>query len=155
MHREIVDLKQTIEKLTVQMRTRETGLKQSREELKLEKTKGETIRREHRQISADAKANERYVKCVQIEYELLRNMTAKSQEAISVVGIESTRVAAEFDKTSKLVKKQLKDIGEKNTDIGNLEEEMKHLHAEIVNQRASTGVTANSLKHSMLELGED
>lgn len=122
LHREVIDLKQTIDKLTLQLRAKETTLKSYRDELKQEKANSETLKREQRQISADAKANERYVKCVQLEFELLRNMTTKSQEAFSLTNSEGIRVATEFDKSSKMVKKQMKEIGEKNAEVKNLQE---------------------------------
>jgi hypothetical protein len=122
LHREVIDLKQTIDKLTLQLRAKDATLKGYRDELKQEKTNSETLKREQRQICADAKANERYVKCVQLEFELLRNMTTKSQEAFSLTNSEGIRVATEFDKSSKMVKKQMKEIGEKNTEVKNLQE---------------------------------
>jgi hypothetical protein len=92
LHREIIDLKQTIDKLALQLRAKDTALKGYRDELKQEKANSETLKREQRQISADAKANERYVKCVQLEFELLRNMTTKSQEAFSLTNTEGIRI---------------------------------------------------------------
>jgi hypothetical protein len=122
LHREIIDLKQTIDKLALQLRAKDTALKSYRDELKQERANSETLKREQRQISADAKANERYVKCVQLEFELLRNMTTKSQEAFSLTNSEGMRVATEFDKSSKMIKKQMKEIGEKNLEMKNLQE---------------------------------
>lgn len=135
LHREVIDLKQTIDKLALQLRAKDTTLKSYRDELKQEKANSETMKREQRQISADAKANERYVKCVQLEFELLRNMTTKSQEAFALVGIEGMRVATEFDKSSKMVKKQMKEIGEKNAEVKSLQEGKCLIHESNVMKR--------------------
>ena len=152
MHREILDLKQAVDKLSQQVRTKDSALKSLRDELKQEKMSADIVHREHRQMSADAKGNERYVKCVQTEYELLRNMTTKSQEAFLMIGGESLRHAAEFDKTSKMVKKQMKEILDKNVEIKMLQEDMARLHTDITNQRATAGTNLNYLKSAQLEL---
>lgn len=152
LHREIVDLKQVIDKLGSQIRSKDAALKVIKDELKQEKLNGEILRRDNRQIGADAKANERYVKCVQIEYELLHNMASKSQEAFLAIGNESIRHATEFDKSAKMVKKQMKEIVEKNIEIRNLQEDIKRLHIDIANQRATAGVSTISLKLLQIEL---
>lgn len=153
LHREILDLKHIIDKLSNQLRIKDSALKQSKDDFRQEKMKFEIMQRDHRQITADAKANERYVKCVQTEYELLQNMTSKSQEAFQAISNESLKHAIDFDKTAKMVQKQMKEITGNNVEIRNLKEELKRLHADVTNQRAAAGVDSNSLKFLQLELG--
>lgn len=152
LHREVLDLKQVVDKLSLQLRSKETALRLSKEELKQTKFSAEAAQRELKQISADTKAHERYIKCVQIEYELLHNMSIKSQESFLLIGAESVRKAAEFDNVSKVVKKQLKEIIEKKLENQNLQEEVKRLTSDLTNQRAAAGVTTNMLKQLQLQV---
>lgn len=150
LHREVLDLKQVIEKLSTQLRAKETMLKSSKDELKQEKQSREVDFREQRKIIADSKSNERYMKCLQIEYELLRSITAKSQEAYLLIGGESMKQATELDKTSKMVKKQMKEILEINEENKSLLEEVKKLNIVITKLRATAGVNFSILKQSQL-----
>ena len=52
LHREIVDLKQVIDKLGSQIRSKDAALKVIKYELKQEKLNGEILRRDNRQIGA-------------------------------------------------------------------------------------------------------
>ena len=152
LNREILDLKQIIEKLSNQLRLKDSALKNVRDELKQEKSCAEITLRDHRQIVAEAKSNERYVKCVQTEYELLQSMTAKSQEAFLAMSNESLKHAVEFDKTAKMVQKQMKEIMGKNVEIRNLQEDLMRLHTDVTNQRAAAGLNSSSLKFLQLEV---
>ena len=152
LHREILDLKQVIEKLANQLKLKDSAFKNIKDELKQEKSYAEITLRDHRQIVIEAKANERYVKCVQTEYELLQSMTVKSQEAFLAISNESLKHAIDFDKTAKMVQKQMKEIMGKNVEIRNLQEDLKRLHTDITNQRAAAGLNASSLKFSQLEV---
>jgi hypothetical protein len=150
LHREVLDLKQVIEKLSSQLRTKESSLKSCKDELKQEKLSREVDCREQRKITADSKSNERYMKCLQIEYELLRSMTAKSQEAYLLIGGESMKQASELEKTSKMVRKQMKEILEINEENRSLLEEVKRLNVIITKLRAAAGVSFSILKQSQL-----
>ena len=150
LHREVLDLKVLIDKLSSQLRAKETLLKACKDELKQEKLSREADCREQKKITADSKSNERYMKCLQIEYELLRSMTAKSQEAYLLIGAESMKQASELDKTSKIVKKQMKEILEINEENKSLQEEMKKLNVILTKLRAAAGVSFSILKQSQL-----
>ena len=150
LHREVLDLKQVIDKFASQMRTKDSSLKTCKDELKQEKLNREVDCREQKKINADSKSNERYMKCLQIEYELLRNMTAKSQEAYLLIGAESMKQTLELDKTSKMVRKQMKEILEINEENKSLMEEVKKLNIVITKLRAAAGVNFSILKQSQL-----
>lgn len=152
LHREVLDLKQLVEKQAQQLKNKESALKLCKDGLKQERIANDILRRESKQISADAKANERYVKCLQIEYELLRSMTTKSQEAFHLIGGESIKQTAELEKTAKMLKKQTKELDEINLGNKTLQEEVKKLNVEITRQRASAGLTYITLKKYQLEI---
>lgn len=152
LNREVVDLKQLVEKQAQQLKNKESALKLCKDGLKQEKLAKDILRRESKQISADAKANERYVKCLQIEYELLRSMTTKSQEAFHLIGGESIKQTAELEKTAKMLKKQTKELVEINLENKTLQEEVTKLNVEITRHRAAAGLTNITLKKFQLEI---
>lgn len=152
LHREVLDLKQLVERQAQQLKNKESALKLCKDGLKQERIAKDILRRDSKQMSADAKANERYVKCLQIEYELLRSMTTKSQEAFHLIGGESIKQTAELEKTAKMLKKQTKELVEINLENKILQEEVKKLNVEITRQRASAGLTYITLKKFQLEI---
>lgn len=152
LQREVLDLKQLVEKQAQQLKNKESALKLCKDGLKQERIAKDILRRESKQISADAKDNERYVKCLQIEYELLRSMTTKSQEAFHLIGGESIKQTAELEKTAKMLKKQTKDLVEINLENKTFQEEVTKLNVEITRQRAAAGLTNITLKKFQLEI---
>lgn len=152
LHREVLEFKQIVEKQAQQLKSKESTLKLCKDGLKQERIAKDMLRRENKQISADAKANERYVKCLQIEYELLRSMTTKSQEAFHLIGGESIKQVAELEKTAKMLKKQTKELVEIHSENKMLREEVVRLNSEITRQRAAAGVTNIAQKKFQLEI---
>lgn len=152
LHREVLEFKQIVEKQAQQLKSKESSLKLCKDGLKQERIAKDILRRENKQISADANANERYVKCLQIEYELLRSMTTKSQEAFHLIGGESIKQVAELEKTAKMLKKQTKELVEIHSENKMLREEVVRLNSEITRQRAAAGVTCIAQKKFQLEI---
>ena len=150
--REVLELKQVIEKQAQQLKNKESTLKLCKDGLKQERIAKDILRRESKQICADAKANERYVKCLNIEYELLRSMTTKSQEAFHLIGGESIKQAAELEKTAKMLKKQNRELVEINLENKTLQEEVAKLNLDITKQRAAAGVTFITHKKFQLDI---
>ena len=152
LHREVLEFKQTVEKQAQLLKSKESTLKSCKDGLKQERIAKDILRRENKQISADAKANERYVKCLQIEYELLRSMTTKSQEAFHLIGGESIKQVAELEMTAKMLKRQTKELVEIHSENKMLREEVVKLNSEITRQRAAAGVTCILHKKFQLEI---
>ena len=151
LQREIVELKERLEKVSLTLRAKEQQFKILNDTVQKERTAAEVARRELLQNTTDFKSNERYIKCVQGEYDVFRNVAAKNTETMKEYKIEATKLSEEINELTTVLNKQAHEIKTKDIEISTHRTKVLSLQNEVIAQRAlATTATSKSTQATLL-----
>ena len=151
LQREIVELKERLEKAGVTLRAKEQQFKSLNDTVQKERAAAEANRRELLQNTTDSKSNERYIKCVQGEYDVFRNVAAKNSETMKEYKIEATKLSEEINELTTVLNRQAHEIKTKDIEISTHRAKVLSLQNEVIAQRAvATTATSKSTQATLL-----
>ena len=151
LQREIVELKERLEKVGVTLRSKEQQFKLLNDTVQKERAAAEVARRELLQNTTDSKSNERYIKCVQGEYDVFRSVAAKNTETMKEYKTESAKLSEEINELTTVLNKQAHEIKTKDIENSTLRAKVLSLQNEVITQRAlATTATSKSTQATLL-----
>jgi hypothetical protein len=149
--REVSDWKERYEKASHTLRTKDLQLKTNAEEaVKLQQLSND-LRRDLKKSNADSKSNERFLKCVQAEYELLRSISGKSNEAVNDMKEEASRLTKTNEELTRIINFQGHEIKTKIAENENKCREKKALELSVISHlESATAAAAKAEKAALL-----
>jgi chromosome segregation ATPase len=145
--KEIADLKTTVDKLLQRLKSKDTVIKGISDDLSSEKAKNVELAAESKRVLSEGVARDRFLKSIQTEFEILRNLSKKSHETIASGESEGLKMKQEIEKLVNLARAQKEDIETARASEARESRKISSMSAELVALRA----TNSNLRATMAE----